>query len=53
MVDGRVEAVRASEEAAYRRWAVRTLHQAYANRWRSEVAARRERRHKWEKEEVR
>ncbi|CAM9109953.1 unnamed protein product [Ectocarpus sp. 4 AP-2014] len=46
----RVETARARQEVAKRRWAVDKLHFAYANRWRFEVAARRERRQKWEEE---
>ncbi|CAM9608766.1 unnamed protein product [Ectocarpus fasciculatus] len=46
----RVETARARQEVANRRWAVDKLHSAYANKWRFEVAARRERRQKWEEE---
>lgn len=51
LVHGRVESARAQHEAARRRWAVDKLHAAYARRWRFEVAARRDRRRKLEKEE--
>lgn len=46
----RVEAVRAREELARRRWAVDRLHAAYAGRWQFAVAVRRERRRKLEEQ---
>lgn len=50
LVEAREAAVRANEIAADRRWAVRKLHRAYANRWRFVLAARKRRRLQWEEE---
>lgn len=51
LVQARVESARAQREVARRRWAVDKLHAAYAKKWRFEVAARRDRRRKFEQEE--
>lgn len=53
LAQARLDTARAQQEVARRRWAVDKLHSAYANRWRFEVAARREWRLKMEEEEVR
>lgn len=50
LVQARLDAARAQQEVARRRWAVDKLHSAYAKRWRFEVAARREWRLKMEEE---
>lgn len=51
LVQARVKSARAHQEVGRRRWAVDKLHAAYAKRWRFGVAARRDRRRKFEEEE--